>query len=569
MFVRVQHDTSRKRPRWRVQVVRNYRVDGKVKQQLLREVGSAYDEATRDQLRAEGELHKLALSEADLNGTRPLFSSPTIAEIRHYAAQQAERPLRTASTSVVVEDLYQVGEQVSAAHLVWGELYSQIGWDQVLTARCWSSNRILKDLVLARLEKPRSKRRTVAEHQPLAGPELQLSRVYQTMDRLDEYRIKKIQRGWRHRVETLLQKPITAVFYDTTTLAFESAREDLGALRRKGYSKDGKPHDVQVLFALLMTAEGLPLGYRVYPGNRYEGHTLLEAVQSLAKEGFTESITVVADAGLCNRENRALLRQHGYHYVLGRGVRRLPAHWHEQLFDRDNYTTLTRPEQRELKMLELPDGESKIIVTHSDKRAQHDAAQRAKVLDKLRRQIGKTASSKGLVPKHQAKFLQFDRSSRAEINEEAVAQDAQFDGLHAIITNCSNPLPAVDIIAKYRELWQIEDCFRTTKHDLKIRPMYHWKDRRIEAHLMICFMAFCCLQELRFRLRTRGISHTLPELLAQLERHRLTILHSKRADQSRIVITQPLSSKMNAILRTVGVHWPKHSFVLPETKKPS
>ena len=567
MFVRVQHDTSRKRPRWRVQVVRNYRVDGKVKQQLLREIGSAYDEATRDQLRAEGELHKLALSEADRNGVRPLFSSPTIAEIRHYAAQQAERPLHTASTSVLVEDLYQVGEQVSAAHLVWGELYSQIGWDQVLTARCWSSNRILKDLVLARLEKPRSKRRTVAEHQPLAGPELQLSRVYQTMDRLDEDRIKKIQRGWRHRVETLLQVPITAVFYDTTTLAFESAREDLGALRRKGYSKDGKPHDVQVLFALLMTAEGLPLGYRVYPGNRYEGHTLLEAVQSLAKEGFTESITVVADAGLCNRENRALLRQHGYHYVLGRGVKRLPARWHEQLFDRANYTTLSRPEQRELKMLELPDGESKIIVTHSDKRAQHDAEQRAKVLHKLRRQIGTTASSKGLVPKHQAKFLQFDRSSRAEINEEAVAQDAQFDGLHAIITNCSNPLPAVDIIAKYRELWQIEDCFRTTKQDLKIRPMYHWKDRRIEAHLMICFMAFCCLQELRFRLRTRGISHTLPELLAQLERHRLTILHSKRADQSRIVITQPLSSKMNAILRTVGVHWPRHSFVLPETKK--
>lgn len=569
MFVRVQHDTSRKRPRWRVQVVRNYRVDGKVKQQLLREIGSAYDEATRDRLRAEGELHKLALSEEARDSVRPLFSSPTIAEIRHYAAQQAEPPLRTASTSVLVEDLYHVGEQVSAANLVWGELYSQIGWDQVLTARYWSSNRILKDLVLARLEKPRSKRQTVAEHQPLSGPELQLSRVYQTMDLLDEYRIQKIQQGWRCRVETLLQVPITAVFYDTTTLAFESAREDLGALRRKGYSKDGKPHDVQVLFALLMTAEGLPLGYRVYPGNRYEGHTLLEAVQSLAKEGFTESITVVADAGLCNRENRALLRQHGYHYVLGRGVRRLPARWHEQLFDRDHYTTLSRPEQRELQMLELPDGESKIIVTYSEKRAQHDAEQRVKLLDKLRRQIGNTASSKGLVPKHQAKFLQFDRSSRAEINEAAVAHDAQFDGLHAIITNCSNPLPAVDLIAKYRELWQIEDCFRTNKHDLKIRPMYHWKDRRIEAHLMICFMAFCCLQELRYRLRTRGISHTLPELLAQLEQHRLTILHSKRADQSRVVITQPLSSKMNAILRAVGVHWPKHSFVLPDTKKPS
>ena len=72
MFVRVQHDTSGKRPRWRVQVVRNYRVDGKVKQQLLREVGSAYDEETREQLRAEGELHKLALREASAKWTAPM-----------------------------------------------------------------------------------------------------------------------------------------------------------------------------------------------------------------------------------------------------------------------------------------------------------------------------------------------------------------------------------------------------------------------------------------------------------------------------------------------------------------
>ena len=123
--------------------------------------------------------------------------------------------------------LVQTGVQVSAAQLIWGELYSQIGWDQVLTTRCWSSNRIVKDLVLARLLKPQSKRRTVAEQPALAGPQLSLSRVYQTMDWLDASRIQKIQRGWQQRVRTLLNTEITAVFYDTTTLAFESAREDL------------------------------------------------------------------------------------------------------------------------------------------------------------------------------------------------------------------------------------------------------------------------------------------------------------------------------------------------------
>ena len=82
-------------------------------------------------------------------------------------------------------------------------------------------------------------------------------------------------------------------------------------------------------------------------------------------------------------------------------------------------------------------------------------------------------------------------------------------------------------------------------------------------------MAFCCLQELRFRLRSRAITHTLPELLTQLEQHRLTILYSKQADHARVVITQPLTSKMNAILRTVRVHWQRQSFVLLARKEPA
>ena len=568
MFVRVQYDRSRKRPRWRVQVVRNIRVGGKVKQQLLREIGTAYDADSKARLRAEGELHKLALSEQELNGHRPLFSSPTIAEIRGYADQQAAARWKDPQPPVSATACYHTGEQVSAAHLVWGELYSQIGWDQVLTTRCWAANRILKELVLARLENPQSKRKTVAEHQPLAAPELNLDRVYQTMDRLDEARITKIQQHWRQRAQQLLKAPITAVFYDTTTLAFESAREDLGELRRQGYSKDGKPHEVQVLFALIMTAEGLPLGYRVYPGNRYEGHTLIDAVQSLAQEGYAQAITVVADAGLCTRKNRALLRQLGHHYVLGRGVRKLPERLHPQLFDIDNYTPVSSPKQGPLKALELVEGENKIIVTHSPSRAHHDAEQRQKMLTKLRQQVGAKTATKTLIPKYQAKFLSVDNPSQVEINEEAVAKAAQFDGLQAIITDLNNPLPTATIIAKYKELWQIEYCFRTNKHDLKIRPIYHWKDRRIKAHLMICFMAFCCLQELRFRLRSRKVEHTLDELINQLNRHRLIIAKTEPPNEQRVVLTQKLNTKTKTILKVAGVNWPSHSFVLPSERKP-
>jgi len=95
------------------------------------------------------------------------------------------------------------------------------------------------------------------------------------------------------------------------------------------------------------------------------------------------------------------------------------------------------------------------------------------MLTKLRQQIGTKTATKSLISKHQAKYLRIDNPSQVAIDEEAVAKAAQFDGLQAIITDLNNPLPTATIIAKYKELWQIEYCFRTNKHDLKIRPIYH------------------------------------------------------------------------------------------------
>ena len=567
MFVRVIHDKSRTRPRWRVVVVESQRLGVKVRQKVIREIGTAYDEATREQLRAEGQLHILTLREQELNGTPPLLSSPTLATIRQQARQQYEqRPGAVASPPVdpvSIRDLYLSGEEISAGNLVWSEVYSRIGWDQVLGVRRRAANRILKDIVLAQLEHPRSKRRAVAEYRSMQGAPLTENRVYQTMDYLDEAQRHKIQKHWRRRAQGLLSGPINAVLYDTTTRSFESAREDLGELRRKGYSKDGKPHDVQVLFALLTTPEGLPLGYRVYPGNRYEGHTLLEALESLPHEGFPEHITVLADAGLCNQQNQALLHAQGYHYVLGRGARTLPKQWHAQLFARSNYQNVTLSDQTQLKMLVLSDEHQRIIVTHSEVRARKDAHQRAELVQKLRSRIGTAAPSKKFMSAAYRKFLNLTHAGTVELNETAIAADARWDGLHAIVTDRANPQADLTLLTQYRELWQIEDCFRTQKHNLQIRPVYHWKDRRIQAHLAICFMAFCCLQELRFRLRARDLHYPVRELLHRLDQTRLSLV-STNHDKKQYVLTRKIPPELQKLLRSLDLHWPKFSFELPQ-----
>ena len=129
-------------------------------------------------------------------------------------------------------------------------------------------------------------------------------------------------------------------------------------------------------------------------------------------------------------------------------------------------------------------------MTYSEPRAKHDAKVREKKLQKLRQQVGDRAPSKTLMPKDKSKFLTLTHAGYVELDEAAIAADAQWDGLHAIVTNAENPLPETELLAQYKQLWQIEDCFRTTKHDLNIRPVYHYTDPRIHAHLAICYMGF-------------------------------------------------------------------------------
>ena len=419
--------------------------------------------------------------------------------------------------------------------------------------------------MLARLEEPRSKRQTVAEQHAVRWAPVSLNRVYQTMDYLDDFRIDKIIRGWRQRVHLMLGGPITAVFYDTTTLAFESDREDLGERRRKGFSKDHKPHDGQVLFALLITPEGLPLGFRVYPGNKYEGHTLLAALAAFQDEGFPRDMTVIADAGLCTLENQRLLRQAGYSYVLGHRLRTLGQRWHEQLFDLERYTETKVPNGTAVKLLVLYEGDQRIIVTYSAKRARKEATEREKKLATLRPQVGEQAPIKEFMKSHDSKYLKVRNNTVVELNEEAIAKEARWDGLKAVATNRDNPLPDAQLIAQYRQLWVIEDCFRAQKDDLKVRPMYHWQDRRIKAHLMICFMAYCCVQELRFRLQQRRRQLSVKKLVRKLNQTNFPVVTNIDSNRN-FILAGAMNTEVKAIMKLFGINWPKFSFELPQKK---
>ncbi len=448
----------------------------------------------------------------------------------------------------------------------FGAVYTHVGWDRLLGARRQSANRMIKELVLARIAQPQSKRATVRELGHHGELSLNLDSVYRSMDRIDEALIRGICRRSREVTETLLPGPLTVVFYDTTTLYFESEQDD--ELRRKGYSKDGKPSRVQVLFALLVTPQGLPVGYELFPGDRYEGHTLITALEALERHHEGVQFTVVADAGMINKANEEALQQRGTPYMLGARLKTLPAAQQRAVLEQEGYRTWPRQGSSETmgRFRCLPDGKRTLLVTWSPRRARKDAHDRARRIGKLQARLSKNRGTASYSHCGAAQFLDFP-DGQVALNEDRIAQAARWDGLRGIIAwGCDQTDPS-ELIVQYCRLSEIEACFRTNQHDLSIRPIFHWKPRRVQAHIAICYMAFCCLQHLRYRLEVQGQRMSPDRMRRALNALQISILYDTKGSR-RFGLPSASSTDARAIYRTLGMHWNLAPFPYTPPRKP-
>ena len=560
MFIRTKYDPGRNR--YRVQIVHSVRDGDKVRQKILRHVGAATSEA---QLEALKKLAAVILEEIkQSHSAQPsLFTPQQLADLTtQNARRRTDGPLRV--------DLEQCREdhRVSlGVREAFGTLYHQLGFGQLLPVRKNSANRILEELVLARIAQPRSKRGTVLDLAREAGITLNLNRVYQSMDELDERRIDQLRAVAHHRAQELFEQPLRVLFYDTTTLYFESEVEDDGdkdGLRFKGYSKDGRPNRSQVVLALLMTEAGIPLGYELYPGNCYEGNTLLEAVDQVHQRYSASTLTVVADSGLLNRDNCEQLERRGLPYILGYRLKSAPKRIKQQILDPSGYLDWDHKGDSSISRYRvIKEQGRRIVVTYCPKRARKDQKDRQRALQKLQKQLNKSDTAKSLLQGARVRYLDVSGSGRVRIDSQKVAQQARWDGLRGVVSSASESLSPHQLVAQYRQLWQIEAGFRTNKHDLKIRPVYHWTPRRIRAHIALCFMAFCCVQHLRHRLDCLGHSMSVESIRRELNALQLSIL-SRTGSGLRYGVPSRATAEAKRIYRSVGLRWNEVPFQLQE-----
>ncbi|GHV03806.1 hypothetical protein FACS189416_0840 [Bacteroidia bacterium] len=259
----------------------------------------------------------------------------------------------------------------------------------------------------------------------------------------------------------------------------------------------------QVLLALMVTREGLPVGYEVFPGNMYEGETFAHAIHKIRNRYHVKRAVVVADSGLLSKANIELLEKEKYDFILGARLRGLSDKWQDKILDNTDYEK-TEKENEVIRLTSYNYTKNRrLIVSHSTKRAEKDCRDREKAIVKLNEKLEKSKNPKSLISNYgYKKYLTMDGEVQVSVNQEKLEKEALWDGLHGVFTNINEKeMDAQAILSQYHGLWQVEESFRITKHDLRVRPVFHWSAGRIRSHLAICFVAFSLIRFLQHRIK--------------------------------------------------------------------
>ena len=446
-----------------------------------------------------------------------LFATPTYAQ---------EQELEDIFSNITNQDIIPQGDE-----MIFGRLFDAIGCDAIFSniesknIRNKEKKRSLfRSLVLSRLIYPGSKLELIHYLEYFKNQTIQKDTIYRFLDNLYSDTIKKsVERCVFEHTRKIMQGSIAVSFYDVTTLHFESESED--DLRRIGFSKEGKINRPQILLGLFTTLQGYPLSYEIYEGNKYEGHTLIDILQKFQKKfNLTTKPIVVADKGMLNNANIAYLEENGYKYILAYKIKNIDNELKEKIANLsfvDDGVIHTLKIEKEILYKDEKEQKQKLsirqnlILTYSSKRAKKDKRTREKAIEKIASTLQQKSITKNdLKLSYYAKYLDIDEKCRIryKLNPQKVAQDERLDGIKGFATNDFSIDPN-DVIAHYQNQYAVERAFRISKTDLRIRPIYHRIERRIKAHILVCFVAYAIFMEFERRLKLHNIEFDFSQKL--------------------------------------------------------
>jgi transposase len=396
----------------------------------------------------------------------------------------------------------------------------------------------------------------VREDVALGNPEpISLQHLYRAMDFLLEQK-EQVQKEVFFATADLLNLEVDLIFFDTTSTYVERDEEDEAGLRRYGYSRDNRPDLPQVVIGLAVTKEGIPVRCWVLPGNTQDVTTVEKVKKDLSGWKLSRCVWVM-DRGMNSEQNRAILQQAGGHYILGEKLRDNQAAHAEALRYRGPFHKVK--ENLRVREVLIGQGERRrrFVLVYNPAQAKKDRAKREQVLQKIaeallalrarRRKDDPKAVRRLLSHGKMGPYLRQLKSGRLKIDRTKVRAEQSLDGKYLLSTS-DDSLSPEDVALGYKQLLEVERAFRTLKTTLDLRPLYHRKDERIEAHVFLCFLAL-----LLVRIAERQTRQTWDQIRAVLERIHLGEFFSK---DGRILQRTELTSEQIKLLKLLNIPSP-------------
>ncbi len=533
-------------PRQSIQIVEGYRDEkGNVKQRIVRHLGVFVDEIEEAKLVALAEdlILKIKAEREAASPQGTLFDRPLEEPKKGRPARKSLAEIIPVS-DVKLEDIVEDHRIVEGVHEIAGLVYEQMDFDNIQPKK--RDAKILKDMVLARMVAPNSKRGLAHYLKEQFNIEHDLDAVYRMMDKLSEVIPQIKELAFKSTLKLIPDKQISLVFFDVTTLYFESTEVD--DLRAFGYSKDHRFNTTQLVLALATNEDGLPLGYELFPGNTAEVGTLLAAIKSWESFMKISDVCFIADRAMFSKANMEALDSSGYRYIVAAKLRKLGGVLQEQILDGENYIP-TSIGGNFGWVSEFEHEGRRLITSYKSRRALNDVKERQNILSKIEKTIGQKGSTKKLISNSGVKKYTSTGNSVTYLDYEKIELDAMWDGLHGIVTNDGN-ISAKEAIGKYSRLWVIEQSFRVNKHNLQMRPIFHWTPKRIESHIAMCYMSFAVLKQIEYKVSlTQKIS--INNIVESLLGVQASILrHTKTGDLYRL--PGAMKNEARKIYKTFG-----------------
>jgi len=420
-------------------------------------------------------------------------------------------------------------------------------------------------MVINRCLAPGSKRdnlRWLQEDIFFPGAEgIQLHHLYRAMDFLYAHQTE-VEREIYFRTANLFNLDVDLIFYDTTSVFWESEVEDEdqeqeSGLRKRGYSKDSRPDAPQIIVGLAITRDGYPVRSWVFPRNTADVSTVARVKKDLSAWQLNRLI-FVGDRGMISDDNLARLAKGGGRYILGVRLRST-TEAEEVLARQGRFKAVADNLQVKEAWYPAKDaGErrQRYIVCHNPKEDKRQKLRRKEILRELEAELETLGQSGKDHPKRAcqlltsrrfAPYLKRLKSGRLKVDKTKIAAEEKRDGKYLLITN-DETLSAEDVALGYKQLLRVEDCFRDLKSDIRIRPMFHQAPHRIHAHVSLCMMAL-----LLEHIAERGCDDTWRALRNQLKKQKTVHFLSRK---KRVIQSTNPTPQIRNIFKSLEIKLP-------------